>query len=116
MRGDPILRTQAVRLYTEGYPPSEICLLLDVAPSTFRNWTDDITPPKRRCEICQLKFTPSRANQQYCSRACRNRRYYDQRTSETKKRCPVCQRRFVPTPRKRYCSFKCKDAAAKRRR
>ena len=90
--------------------------------TTIYNWTKFVSL-FLVCQECGKKVKRSRVDQYYCSRKCKEKVKY-RRVQQRKRKgippriCEQCGKSFNPRNDKRhkYCSYKCKDAAAKQRR
>lgn len=65
---------------------------------------------------CNDEFFPASNTQRYCSRACRDRAYYNRPLRREPIKCVVCGKEFMPkATTQRYCSTTCSVAAEKKR-
>ncbi len=120
MRYSPEDKEQACQLYQEGIPPRGISETTGIPLRTIHRWTADIVSELHSfiiCEVCGKRRRVLRPRK-YCSEKCKKRAYYLRKHSApVPRRCIECGTQFETRhSRKEYCSKKCQNTAAVRRR
>ena len=114
-------KERVCQLYREGSSRRQISETMGIPRRTIQAWTAEMGGGVISCQVCDNRKYVKRLSAKYCSESCKKRAQYQRKHPPAPSRRCVeveCKKWFNPRNDKRhiYCSRKCLNRAAQRRR